>query len=231
MTLTLHIITGVTAVGKTHYALDYCEAVDAEIISCDASLFYQGMDIGTAKPTKEEMAKVPHHCIDINPVNQSFNITQFDSLARRTVENIISRVNPLQPWPTPIKAKLSFSNFSLAWISSLLVLIGIFQITLGGIGLSGFFTLRELYFISSNTFEALIKLGTGLLLLNLTIRRVDLKFRILIISAALQALILITRNLMFDEISEFDLYFSSGLIIFFIYIAFINRNYKTVNSV
>ena len=108
--------------------------------------------------------------------------------------NIISRVNPLQPWPTPIKAKLSYSNFSLAWISSLLVLIGIFQITLGGIGLSGFFTLRELYFISSNTFEALIKLGTGLLLLNLTIRRVDLKFRILLISAALQALILITRN-------------------------------------
>ena len=97
--------------------------------------------------------------------------------------------------------------------------------------MSGFFTLRELYFISSNTFEALIKLGTGLLLLNLTIRRVDLKFRILLISAALQALIIITRNIMFDEISEFDLYFSSGLIIFFMYIAFINRNYKTVNSV
>ena len=145
--------------------------------------------------------------------------------------NIISRVNPLQPWPTPIRAKLSYSNFSLSWISSLLVLIGIFQITLGGIGLSGFFSLRELYFISSNTFEALIKLGTGLLLLNLTIRRVDLKFRILLISAAFQALILIIRNTMFDEISEFELYFSGGLIIFFIYIAFINRNYKTLNSV
>ena len=112
-----------------------------------------------------------------------------------------------------------------------MVLIGIFQITLGGIGLSGFFTLRELYFISSNTFEALIKLGTGLLLLNLTIRRVDLKFRILIISALLQALILISRNRIFGEISEFELYFSSGLIVFFLYIAFINRNYKTNNLV
>ena len=91
MTVTLHIITGATAVGKTHYALDYCEALDAEIISCDASLFYRGMDIGTAKPTKEEMAKVPHHCIDMNPVNQSFDITQFDALARRTVEDILSR--------------------------------------------------------------------------------------------------------------------------------------------
>ena len=119
------------------------------------------------------------------------------SMSFKLSSNIISRVNPLQPWPTPIKAKLSYSNFSLAWISSLLVLIGIFQITLGGIGLSGFFTLRELYFISSNTFEALIKLGTGLLLLNLTIRRVDLKYRILLISAALQAVILISRNRMF----------------------------------
>ena len=91
MTDTLHIITGATAVGKTHYALDYCEALNAEIISCDASLFYRGMDIGTAKPTKEEMAKVPHHCIDMCPVNQSFDITQFDVLARRTVEDIISR--------------------------------------------------------------------------------------------------------------------------------------------
>jgi len=91
VTVTLHIITGATAVGKTHYALDYCEALDAEIISCDASLFYRGMDIGTAKPTKEEMAKVPHHCIDMNPVNQSFDITQFDALARRTVEDILNR--------------------------------------------------------------------------------------------------------------------------------------------
>jgi tRNA dimethylallyltransferase len=49
------------------------------------------MDIGTAKPTKEELAKVPHHCIDMNPVNQSFDITQFDVLARKTVEDILSR--------------------------------------------------------------------------------------------------------------------------------------------
>ena len=91
MSVTLHIITGATAVGKTNYALDYCEALNGEIISCDASLFYRGMDIGTAKPTKEELAKVPHHCIDMNPVNQSFDIIQFDVLARKTVEDILSR--------------------------------------------------------------------------------------------------------------------------------------------
>jgi len=91
VTVTLHIITGATAVGKTQYALDYCEALNAEIISCDASLFYQGMDIGTAKPTRKEMAKVTHHCINMNPVNQPFDIAQFDSLARRTVEDILRR--------------------------------------------------------------------------------------------------------------------------------------------
>lgn len=91
VSVTLHIITGATAVGKTNYALEYCEALNGEIISCDASLFYRGMDIGTAKPSKEELAKVPHHCIDMNPVNQSFDITQFDILARKTVEDILSR--------------------------------------------------------------------------------------------------------------------------------------------
>ena len=91
VSVTLHIITGATAVGKTNYALEYCQALNGEIISCDASLFYRGMDIGTAKPSKEELAKIPHHCIDMNPVNQAFDITQFDILARKTVEDILSR--------------------------------------------------------------------------------------------------------------------------------------------
>ena len=145
--------------------------------------------------------------------------------------NLIRRVNPLQPWPGPMKAKLSYSNFSLAWISSILILIGIFQVTLGGIGLSGFFTLRNLYFLSGNTFEALVKIGTGLLLLNLTIRRVDLKNIVLIFSAGFQVIILFSRNILYNEISQFELYFSLGLIVFFLYIAFINRNYKTKTSV
>ena len=137
----------------------------------------------------------------------------------------------MQPWPGPMKAKMSYSNFSLAWISSILILIGIFQVTLGGIGLSGFFTLRNLYFLSGNTFEALVKIGTGLLLLNLTIRRVDLKNIVLIVSAGFQVIILFSRNIMYNEISQFELYFSLGLIIFFLFIVFINRNYKTKTSV
>ncbi|WP_199221129.1 tRNA (adenosine(37)-N6)-dimethylallyltransferase MiaA [Coraliomargarita sinensis] len=91
MTQTLHIITGATAVGKTDYALSYAEAHNAEIVSCDASLFYRGMDIGTAKPTAAEMARVPHHLIDICEVNQPYDIVTYVEDARRAIEEITSR--------------------------------------------------------------------------------------------------------------------------------------------
>lgn len=91
MTKQLHIITGPTAVGKTEYALSYAEQHNAEIVSCDASLFYRGMDIGTAKPTPEELARVPHHLIDICEVDQPFDIVAFDAAAHAAIENVCSR--------------------------------------------------------------------------------------------------------------------------------------------
>jgi len=91
VTGTLHIITGPTAVGKTGYALDYAERIGAEIVSCDASLFYRGMDIGTAKPAKEERARVPHHLIDLVPVDTPFDIVAYDAAARRVIEKLRSR--------------------------------------------------------------------------------------------------------------------------------------------
>ncbi|MGC4072331.1 MAG: isopentenyl transferase family protein [Nibricoccus sp.] len=57
----LHVITGPTAVGKTELSLRWAEFNDAEIVSCDSLLFYRGLDIGTAKPTKVELARVRHH--------------------------------------------------------------------------------------------------------------------------------------------------------------------------
>lgn len=91
MTGQLHIITGPTAVGKTEYALSYAEAHNAEIVSCDASLFYRGMDIGTAKPTRDELARVPHHLIDICEVDEPFDIVAFDTAAHVAIEEICSR--------------------------------------------------------------------------------------------------------------------------------------------
>lgn len=87
----LHIITGPTAVGKTEYALSYAEQHGAEIVSCDASLFYRGMDIGTAKPSRAELARVPHHMIDLCGVDESYDIVAFDCAARTAVEAIHAR--------------------------------------------------------------------------------------------------------------------------------------------
>jgi len=144
---------------------------------------------------------------------------------------LVQRVNPLQPWPSPIKAKGSYSNFYLSWISSLMILIGVLQITLGGVGLSGFFTLRELYFLTGNTFEAFLKLITGIILLNTTIRRIDLKEKILLIAAILQIISLFIRNYQYTIITTFELYFSMSLSIFFIWVVLQNRNAKAKSKV
>ena len=91
-------------------------------------------------------------------------------------------------------------------------------------GLSGFFSLRELYFLTGNTFEAFLKLFTGIILLNTTIRRIDLKDKILLFAAILQIISLAIRNYQFSIITTFELYFSMSLTIFFIWIVLQNRN-------
>ena len=141
---------------------------------------------------------------------------------------LIKRVNPLQPWPTPIKARLSYSNFLLAWISSILILIGIFQVTLGGVGLSGFFSLRQLYIFSGNTFEAFIRIVLGLVLLNVTIRRKDLKSLLLATGAISQIATLLVRLNLYDTVTTLELYMSLFLITFFLILIINNRNYKSV---
>lgn len=87
----LHILTGPTAVGKTEWALRWAERHAAEIVSCDSLLFYRGMDIGTAKPTVAEQARVPHHLIDICEPAEQASVTQYVMLARRAVEEIERR--------------------------------------------------------------------------------------------------------------------------------------------
>jgi tRNA dimethylallyltransferase len=91
MTQTLHIITGPTAVGKTEYALSYAQKHDAEVVSCDASLVYRGMNIGTAKPSPEELARVPHHLIDVNEVDEPYDIVAYVRDAQAAVKDIFAR--------------------------------------------------------------------------------------------------------------------------------------------
>lgn len=87
----LHILTGPTAVGKTELALRWAEENDAEIVSCDSLLFYRGLDIGTAKPSQEELARVPHHLIDIREVHEPMDVTCYVALARAAVAEIVRR--------------------------------------------------------------------------------------------------------------------------------------------
>lgn len=87
----LRVLTGPTAVGKTEWALRWAEAHGAEIVSCDSLLFYRGMDIGTAKPTVEELKRVPHHLIDVYDVTEQMDVTRYVVQARAAVESILAR--------------------------------------------------------------------------------------------------------------------------------------------
>jgi len=91
MSRTLHVLTGCTAVGKTELALRWAEANGADIVSCDSLLFYRGADIGTAKPTKAELARVPHHLIDICDLRERMDVTHYVTKARVAIEGILAR--------------------------------------------------------------------------------------------------------------------------------------------
>jgi tRNA dimethylallyltransferase len=85
------ILAGPTACGKTAAALAIAREVDIEVISVDSALIYQGMDIGTAKPTADELAQVPHHLIDIIDPAQSYSAARFVQDARRLIDEIRAR--------------------------------------------------------------------------------------------------------------------------------------------
>lgn len=87
----LHILTGPTAVGKTELSLEWAEQYGAEIVSCDSLLFYRGMNIGTAKPRADELARVPHHLIDIHEPDSAMTIADYVARAERTVADIVRR--------------------------------------------------------------------------------------------------------------------------------------------
>ncbi|MEA3397936.1 MAG: tRNA (adenosine(37)-N6)-dimethylallyltransferase MiaA [Chloroflexota bacterium] len=84
-------IVGPTAVGKTNLALALGTQMNAEVISVDSRQFYRGMDIGTAKPTPEERAQLPHHLIDIADPDETVGLAQFLRLARAAIEDIAAR--------------------------------------------------------------------------------------------------------------------------------------------
>ena len=84
-------IAGPTAVGKSEIALRLAEQLGGEIISADSMQVYRGLDIGTAKPSAAERARVPHHLIDICDLTENFDAAQFIRRAQKAVEEIQER--------------------------------------------------------------------------------------------------------------------------------------------
>lgn len=84
-------IVGPTASGKTGLAIELAKKIDAEIISADSMQIYKGLDVGTAKVTKEEAQGIPHHLIDICNIDENFSVAEFKQMCYDKIEEIRSR--------------------------------------------------------------------------------------------------------------------------------------------
>ena len=84
-------VVGPTASGKTKLAVQLAKLYDGEVVSCDSMQIYKHMDIGTAKPTKEEMEGIAHHLIDMVEPGEDFSAGKYVQLADACVQDILSR--------------------------------------------------------------------------------------------------------------------------------------------
>ena len=84
-------IAGPTASGKTALAVELAKQLNGEVISCDSMQVYKRMDIGTAKPTEEEMQGIPHHMIDVAEPDEDFSVSRYCCLAAPIVDDIVAR--------------------------------------------------------------------------------------------------------------------------------------------
>ena len=84
-------IAGPTASGKTALAVALARELDGEVVSCDSMQIYRRMNIGTAKPTAEEMQGIPHHMIDVAEPEEDFSVSRYCAMAGPIVDGIISR--------------------------------------------------------------------------------------------------------------------------------------------
>jgi tRNA dimethylallyltransferase len=84
-------VVGPTASGKTALAIELAKELNGEVISCDSMQIYRGMDIGTAKPTQEEMQGIPHHMIDICDPTEDFSVSRYTDMATPILEDVLAR--------------------------------------------------------------------------------------------------------------------------------------------
>ena len=85
------VVAGPTASGKTKIGVELAKRLNGEIISADSMQIYKHMNIGTAKPTPEEMQNIPHHLIDFVELGENFSVVQYKEMATKCIEDILSR--------------------------------------------------------------------------------------------------------------------------------------------
>lgn len=85
------VIVGPTASGKTRMAVELAQRHNGEVISADSMQIYRTMDIGTAKPTKEEMGGIPHHMIDVADPEEDFSVARYVEMAAQCVDDVLAR--------------------------------------------------------------------------------------------------------------------------------------------
>ena len=84
-------IAGPTASGKTALSIALAKELDGEVVSCDSMQVYKGMDIGTAKPTAEEMENIPHHMLSVAEPWEDFSVGKYCQMATPIIDDILSR--------------------------------------------------------------------------------------------------------------------------------------------
>jgi tRNA dimethylallyltransferase len=87
----LFVLVGPTAVGKTARAIELAQRFEGEIVSADSRQIYRGMDIGTAKPTRDEQAQAPHHLIDIVYPDEPYTLAHYQDDAYTAIDDILAR--------------------------------------------------------------------------------------------------------------------------------------------
>ena len=85
------VICGPTASGKTTLSIELAKQTNGEIISCDSMQIYKDMDIGTAKPTEEEMQGIKHYLLDIVSPNERYSVADYKKDAKKAIKEVLSK--------------------------------------------------------------------------------------------------------------------------------------------
>ena len=85
------VVVGPTAAGKTKLAVELALAHNGEVVSADSMQIYRTLNIGTAKPTAEEMQGVPHHMLDVAEPEEDFSVARYVEMAAACVDDILAR--------------------------------------------------------------------------------------------------------------------------------------------